>query len=88
MKCERNFIPRLIMGKNPSPENFVMGYMFPLVLIVMLSRFVPVESIYVWVGLFIMVNIYHLILIKDSYKNWNNKAYWKLIKLSRKIKVY
>ena len=45
MRSERNIIPRLIMGKNPNPKNFIVGCVFTITVLSFLSFFiVPVMN--------------------------------------------
>lgn len=81
LRKERNFIPRLIMGKSCSWKRYSIAvFIFPVLFAVIcfIDFFIgKPQYTYIFVGMLSVVNYIHFIGITEVYANWNNPAYFK-----------
>jgi len=79
-KMEANPIARKIFGKKLSPARYLLCALYALTgvtLILAWVRFVGMyEILYTFVGMYVMVNIYHMINLSVFKRNWDNPIYW------------
>lgn len=84
MNTEQSLIPKLIMGNNPNPVNYVVGSFLSQGMLILISILAGPVLINIFFGMLLMVNYYHWIYIQDRKRGWDNKYYWKVL---RKVKA-
>lgn len=94
-KLEENPIAKFIMKKLTFPYNYFLSIiLFPLLCIGVVSfasyfstqdtKLIPLS---VFTGIFITINLYHIVYIKGYIKNWNNEKYWEIAKQVNEAKL-
>jgi hypothetical protein len=86
LKLEANPIARIIIGNNPNEYSF-LRLSFYQISIIMLFLYADyyvygsdMFSYGFFIGIFLIVNFYHITNIKIYKKNWNNILYWERAK--------
>lgn len=73
---EKNLIPRLIIGRNPSPWSLLRISIVMITMISIIVIVVPEELRYIILGMYFMLNYYHFLQLKDINNNWANEESW------------
>jgi hypothetical protein len=85
-KMERNPIIRKFFMKQVTPLSFLAGILYVFTVLTLLFivavKFTNYYSDYIYLvfGMYFLLNYIHLMGIEQTYKNWNNEAYWKAYK--------
>lgn len=84
LERERNFIPRLLIGKKLEAWRFVPAGIL-LTGIVVLFASMAYEGGFALAGMLLVVNRYHLENLGFEKKNYNNEEYWRYRREMRRV---
>ena len=81
-KMERNPIARLLIGNNANGFSFIRLFIYQFTLMYIFFLIFHNDLFYAGgvTGMFIMINMYHLMNIRVYKLNWDNSKYWKTLK--------